>query len=255
MDSFFLIVFFPLIPIILVTGLIRVIIEAFTGCFLGTSIQKSFALTDPSPKQRAYLENILSHCCYTRLPQEKFLELLHIFQSYLSLAQSYDKMKKNSYLQVLIKINVDGKTKIFTFKPEQNQKKLLKQYLAFIDGLAKENSVVKHTFVKIDYFYQIGLCKMDVSTDTVAYEINHEVEVEPPCCYSFFLRKIFPGFKIMKIFPAAKHTAKEEAPEHHFAFWPGNTRRAICDLINKNLEENDLNEYQVSLLELSELIR
>ena len=239
-----------LLPIILVAEFYRILVDIFTcGCLKEALYGPQFKISEPNSTDRHNLLPLIKQWGSHHLDTEQQIRLTHLMNTYFNFADRYstDKMgKSHQHFQAVIKVNIDGKTCLFQYKPNTNHAEVLKTYLRFIRENATPKSSVKHTFVGLDYTYFIGMLNMKVKTDTVEVSMKKEEE-EYFCC----------GPLIRTFFPSLEKKHREEIPLHEssFAMWPGNTRNFVCQLINRKLKSNDLQDYQISLIDLESVVK
>ncbi|NGX38495.1 MAG: hypothetical protein K1000chlam2_01669 [Chlamydiae bacterium] len=88
---------------------------------------------------------------------------------------------------------------------------------------------------------------MKVKTDILEISMKKEETEEYFCC----------GPIIRTLFPSLGKHHHVEAPLHesNFSMWPGNTRNFVCRLINRKLRGNELEDYQISLMDLKQMVQ
>lgn len=256
------IIFIAFLPIFLIIEVIGLFLDCLTcgqyskerSSFFS---QKKFSIGCPSASDCHQYKKYLKKFFLKDIPLDQKINLVHILNSFLSHANNYNAdlySKKNEKLEALIKVNVDGQSHIFKYFPGQSRERILWDYLHFIDGLVQPESMIKYTFVKIDYRYFLGTLQMEVKTDAVEYELTPEIEEQEPeqvSCFSAVTRFFFP--RIRHIFSkkaAPVHIHKGTNEDLHFAFWPGFTRKKIVELVNHSLGNQELKEYDISLEDL-----
>lgn len=244
-DQMIFIILFPVfVPFLVLSIFVHIIMNILTcGNFSG--FQLKFEYKEASSSEIKRLEKVIQ--CHEKfhLSKNQLVTLLHPIESYLNHIESYEldrHSKRCRNLQALIKINIDGKTKLFKFSPFDDHDAILHRYIHFLRDHADHHSSVKCTFVRLDYNYFIGMCDLQTKTDIVDINLL-EGSVEN--------NAMVPSFLSSWLRPKLGRSKGTGIRVHsHFAFWPGNTRRIVCDVINESLRGNDLNEYHITLNDL-----
>lgn len=252
-------VLFPLfLPILIITEILRGILSILTcGCWNSIELGPKFSLKDPTKGQLSTFESLVKRQEQTNLPIEEQTRLLYILDSYLEHINKYDDSefgKKHLQVNALIKIQIDGKPKLFHYLPHQSKATIYQNYLDFIGQNATVDSQFQFTFISLDYSYIFGMMNLRIKTDAVDYHI--EKEEKPKSVAQNLTQEYAPGAIARYFRPnMGKHVSEKARENQDFAFWPGNTRAFCCKRINSMLKTHDLEAYQICLADVETLIR
>lgn len=239
-----------LLPYLIFTEIVYALLNLCTYGCIKHMITPKFDLTPPTSAERAILARLVETYGNRNIYEGHQIRLAHIMSRYVDYVARYanneDYGSRYALFQSLIKIDVDGTSKLFQFCPSDDKQKILQEYLEFVGVNMTPKSDIKHQFIGLDYQYVLGLLKMELKTDIIDYDCQHEVEETMGICGSLF------GFFAPAI---GKHIQKDSDNLEHFALWPRFTRNAICERINRQLASHDLEGSQISLIDLEHLVR
>lgn len=281
-----LLVFLPVIfPLLILEFIVQAIVTFFSICF-GKSIKELFGPTfyprEPTQAEAEVLKALVER--NATISEKQQLQLLHLLDTYFEFSKKYTGTvpnttlldtifprssagiagKEHTHFNSLIKVDIDGVPQLFQHSPSHG--KIFGPIIKHITKHAQVNSQIRFTFIGIDYSYFIGLLKMKISTDVVKFQVKDEtLELElkesgenKSCLMSVksLLLNLFNSWIVPKNPPQPyDHVREVDQRALDFSLWPGTTRRICADLINSSLNGAHLSEYQISLLDLSTIIR
>lgn len=258
----FLIVFPIILPFIILAEILRIFIEVLTcGCCKFIITAPKFELTTPSAAEYNALKKLVKWDLSDPISEESQIGLLHVMNTYLAFANRYDtdlqRGKKYDYFNCLIKVKIGENTQLFRYQPRARESELLQQYLAFIKRHGKEGLSVQHTLVGLDYSYMIGMFDLKIKTDIVDFSIQEAAQPAEEIVHRSCWSRIWKGLKALQTetIQLPTHQAKEDIEDNSFNLWPGSTRARCCDLINASLQGKHLNAYQISMMDLENMVQ
>lgn len=213
----------------------------------------------PTDGQLTLLKAFIEGTGFQKFPKKEQARLVYILDNYLTYIKEYNDSKlgrHNSYVNALIKVDVDGKTKLFKFKSHEEKDKfddekdrLATEYLGFLGEHVHTESKIKHTFISLDYAYFLGMFNLRVRTDALDYQLNRISTSEEQSQWD-------SKWDDLPFVPKINKRLNNQATNYtHFAFWPSYTKDFCCDIINRELGGSDLKSHQVSPTEANSLIQ